>query len=65
MNEFRNHFKKYQIKNLKKKQKIKVKMRHVNRKFGSNKKLRLEWTMNGFGKNHLEKNLIQKIEKEH
>ena len=65
----KNHFwKKIRSKN-KKKQKISVKMPHVNKKitsenlkFGSNKKVGLEWTINAMRK-PLRKNPIQKIEK--
>ena len=53
----------------KKKQKINVKTSHVNKKttsekwkFNSNKKLGLEWAVNGLGK-PFRKNPIQKIEK--
>ena len=52
-----NHFEKIRSKNKKKKQKINVKMPHVNKKttsekwkFNSNKKLGLEWAVNGLGK---------------
>ena len=61
--------KKVRSKSEKKKQKINVKMPHVNKttsekwKFISNKKQSLEWSVNGLKKNHLEKNPIQKIEK--
>ena len=49
--------KKNQNKNIRKKQRINVKIPHVNkkttsekRKFNSNKKLGLEWAVNGLGK---------------
>ena len=50
-------FKKNLNKNIRNKQKINVKMQHVNKKtsseklkFNSNKKLGLEWAVNGLGK---------------
>ena len=61
--------KKNQNKKIRNKQKINVKMPHVNKKttsekwkFNSNKKLGLEWALNGLGK-PIKKNPIQKIEK--
>ena len=69
MSELRKPFKKNQNKNIRNKQKINVKMPHVNKKttsekwkFNSNKKLGLEWAVNWLGK-PFRKNLIQKIEK--
>ena len=52
-----NHFKKNQNKKIRNKQKINIKMPHVSKKtpsekwnFNSNKKLGLEWAVNGLGK---------------
>ena len=57
MSELRKPFQKNQIKKIRKKQKINIKMLHVNKKttsekwkFNSNKKQGLEWAVNGLGK---------------
>ena len=70
MSEMENHFQRNQKKNSKKKQKINVKMPHVNKKtasekwkFGSNNKLGLEWTMNGLRK-PFRKNVGKKSKKQ-
>ena len=66
MSELRKPFLKNQIKKIRKKHKINVKMPHVNKKttseklkFNSNKKIRPRMSCEWIGKNHLEKNPVQ------
>ena len=68
MSELRKPFKKTETK---KKQKINVKMPHMNQKttsekwkYNSNKKLGLEWAVNGLGKPFRKKNRSKKLKKQ-